>query len=155
MKLITNNRYKIDVPTLETCKELDFKNPTYFVWFDNFLCRDVFKIDDEMVGVSILSSTHKENDYVYGRECVSICNAPQISEIMPFLPEIIKYEGVHNSFYSILGGLGYMRLFCEGHYFPVPELSHLVLNNHYAEAYAQVYLKLRNAGLLRKEVKDE
>lgn len=136
---------KYGVPTPETCKALKWKEPTFFRWFDNTLC------------------TYENWDTRHVLRCVKTANvvcdmtfpeigiyAPQMHEIAQRLPNVINIPK-HN----YVGGCPFLLCnenkqlhYHNNHHTSGFDLIVDIQNYHYAEAYASLHLKLKQAGLL-------
>lgn len=130
---------KYGVPLPETCKNLsndfDFK---LLAWEYDNLC--------ERYEIVVLNPL-QDWDFLKGDERFMYYPAPQMHEIAPLLPEHIKSIDPRNniskfSFESTLTLLQYINVECER------KVKCPILHSHYAEAYAQMYLKLKKEGLL-------
>lgn len=128
---------KYGVPTPETCRELDWKEETYFYWCEieskYELC---FKTRDNIEGMYCKIGS------IFGLFPSEVFPAPQMHEIAIALPkkgqtiiEIVQNEGEED----------FLR-FCDDIYSASIWLD--LSQNHYAEAYAELYIKLRKEQLL-------
>ena len=135
---------KFGVPLPETCKELNWENKTFYFYKDGCLCSQLrysplvnfwlaTPIDSD--GITYFKARYKE-DFI---------PAPQMHEIAPMLPE--KIDGYQsngqNIWYQLLSKsmskqlvYGYKNDFDD-------KLCVNIIDWNYAEAYAQLYLKLK------------
>jgi hypothetical protein len=161
---------KFGVATPETSEELQWEEETFFRWFHPtkgvfFLCTSTSYINSDGQKRYVLSDVKNGNQisnttFVYGTP------APQMHEIAKHLPVFImndtgkKYIAGEKIGQPII----YRNFLCYGfngnqiaelYYstqYDEEEYSVEIGNHHYAEAYAQMFIKLREAGLLEKEV---
>lgn len=138
---------KYGVATLEKSAEFDFLGNTIWVWYQN----DVTEWC--LIRRSRLRNMRMSN--------VTVIPAPQMHEIAVLLPEKIIIEEYadldktktikHECYLSLLAyesvgyWLEYQSLDAQQSWYP-----YQVKNNHYAEAYAQMYLNLKQEGLLKQ-----
>ena len=144
-------RYGVPIP--DTCKQLDWKEPTLLCWvyqqpYDGYTS-DFWKCT--LVSWAVESG----NDYIL---------APQMHEIAIFLPIYIVYKTKNTirKFYPDKKNEAFINIYTN----PETSVSHLsyanilngatplyqnITNNHFAEAYAQMYLKLKQANLLNND----
>lgn len=126
----------------------DFHPTTFFYWLRIKEGKKSQMIDREWC---LYTSFEREQLYsgFFGGdvECVP---APQMHEIAKMLPETIKQDGKKHDLTALMHeGLCYQsRVISESELF----LTY-IQNHHFAQAHAELYLKLREAGLLGKEVK--
>lgn len=122
------------VATYETCVVLDW-NKTKLYWCKNYYGSLLVKTLQE---VRLLCEKHGENYLIV------LCEAPQMHEIAQQLPDSVDDFGLIQHTTAVF----YLPL-C----FPNSEGNYVdVKNHHYAQAYAELYIKLRDVGLLKKEV---
>lgn len=125
---------KKGVPMPETCKELNWQGETNYFWAYNHNWI-LFNQNDLDIADAYFSKFEK-------------CKAPQMHEIAPLLPisisQIIfeKREVFYLSFRPIIEKGGELIYEHSHKQFALSNINVLYENNHYAEAYAQMYLKL-------------
>lgn len=129
------------VPMPETSMKLDWQGETNFYWHKP-------KIEDPFFEWQLsYGRPDVFNDFV-DNNCVEIdiIPAPQMHEIAPMLPEKIKNEkeGV------LRFGMSHIAISYIVFYDNFPKETIRIKNNHYAEACAELYLKLKNEGILSK-----
>jgi hypothetical protein len=129
---------KYGVPTPETCKELGFE-PCNMYWHISennqhwALC---------LKGGTVIQNT---NGYYFSDDLI-VYNAPQMHEIAQLLPCEDKYTGAYivlNGNYLACSHAKYEKCVTIYKYMNV-----MVENHHYAEAYAQLYIKLKKENIL-------
>lgn len=127
------------VPMPETCKELDWQGETLFCWVEN--TKGEIIIWQNSVFDYMLVASDKYGSNVIDKP-KKLCNAPQMHEIVVRLPEkLVNYEGYESVDFCESNkkiGYGVINRF----------FSTEIENNHYAEAYAQMYLKLKEVKLI-------
>lgn len=143
------------VATYETSQNLQWAKPTNFYW-----CKSYYG--------SMVVRTLREVDFLcekYGKNYIKIvCEAPQMHEIAQRLPYFFELD--NNIFLDLCYDKTYICYIKVEIYMKDDKLvvnpifdennSHIIYsstirNHHYAEAYASLYLKLKEAGLLEKE----
>lgn len=160
---ILQNAIEFGVCNPYTAKLLDWKIPTKYIWV--FLCNGKPESKTPYLAIKIpphyehtLSGERiwRENEIVVFENTPNIrnledlsewCYAPQMHEIAPLLPDVVHAKD--------MGNLNYPYYFFSKSYFigygSKDFISSEVQNRHYAQAYAELYIKLRDAGLLKKE----
>lgn len=131
---------KYGIPMPETCKELDWKKQTLFYW-----ARDT-KLDLDWIIVPFELYCTETNKNLSAR--YDIIPAPQMHEIAMELPKTIYYK--ETTFYLDLIILDsfeqYLKYNDEYYKKSVFEIEIKIF--HYADAYAQMFLKLKELNLL-------
>lgn len=122
---------KFGVPTFETCEKLDWKEETLFTWYS-------------VEGKQFLALTTEFNDSNLYED--SSCPAPQMHEIAPYLPQHIE-KLVKCSLNLHYYATGIYLQYDFGGNIEVP-FSIKVIENNYAEAYAKLYLLLKENQLI-------
>ncbi len=124
------------VPILETSKQLDWQQPTEKVWV-----RTAYNNEYSVMTLKELEYEKSLLDMTDGIGYSSvICAAPQMHEIAPLLPPFINasYQTVFQK------TLKNELVYCEN----VEERIWVsVENHHYAQAYAELYIKLKSEKL--------
>jgi hypothetical protein len=129
------------VCTFETAKELDWHKETLFCYVKIRECDVVMFTHDAQTG---------GYDYI---------NAPQMHEIAKELPVRLEEDfkwGVRKSdLFSNATQIAFSLMYIAQNGLDSKKTMKFLIvneNHHYAEAYALLYIKLREAGLLEKEV---
>jgi hypothetical protein len=138
---------RFGVPLLKTCQELDWQSETLFYW-------DISDTNEiRLRYANTVPQDANKNDFV---------PAPQMHEITPLLPiEIyrnskIKKLGIDSNIYQIFEIYGGGRICYNGNkenddrattdIITVAEV--VIINYHFAEAYAELYLQLKGKELI-------
>jgi hypothetical protein len=128
----TAKRY--GVPTPETCKELNWQNETYFYWceIDNCEYQLCFKTRSSIEGM------YCKINSILGLFPTTVIPAPQMHEIAGHLPEKWTLDSYANQlhFENYIGNEPVFLTYIQNH------------QNNYAEAYAQLFLRLRKECLV-------
>ncbi len=138
------------VPTLETCKELNWQTKTSFTWVKYTILDELFLAFNVSLGEEYgtclkYSYNPYENSFYFHNNRfrisdVNIIHAPQMHEIASLL------RNNDNLFLIAQNNKqSYMKI--SGSYKP-QDFMVKIINNHYAEAAAELYLKLKEKGLL-------
>lgn len=130
---------KYGVPTLETCKKLQWAYETNFYYVGKNL---VTRIEKELAG------DYDTKEYI---------PAPQIHEIMPVLPicvlqEVVGYGKKQAYYFNLIPIIDKTGVVIYENKAGRGELQNICRdydNNHYAEAYALMYILLKNKNLLQ------
>ena len=109
------------VPLPETCIELDWQNETLFYWVKDYANATYKLVTKKSLDYWVV----EPNDF-----CVA---APQMHEIARLLPPFISSVGIKCAFVLAKDTLSYGSC-----YYNTPIHDH-----HYAQAYAELYLKLK------------
>lgn len=134
---------KYGVSTRETSIELDWKNETLFHWLGEHLCARLHYNDivKEWIAYDV------ETDIMlHSKNKSGFIPAPQMHEIARELPADFYTDCGQHIFYELNNRIGYGLHIKQG-----KVESTTIRNHHYAEAYAKLHIKLREAGLLKKE----
>lgn len=143
------------VPMPETSVKLNWQTKTKYYWIhirkDNvwtwFLS---FRIDDNLF---VIKKNGEIEEYSFGFFEHQI-PAPQMHEIAPLLPFKFETNPIGNQekgrfyhWFSSYSSIGYSN-FPLGTYLEEIQLEQSIENNHYAQAYAELYISLREKRLL-------
>lgn len=124
---------KRGVPTPETCKELDWKEETYWYWID---CADYG-------GIDLYHIKQIEDLTKWGIDFTEIAPAPQMHEIMAKIPNILRYE--YRDYYLTI------QKNAVSYYAPTSSQTLYIKyksESCLSEALSQIYIKLRKGDLL-------
>lgn len=142
------------VPMPDTCKALDWKEKTFFAWIFHEKLSQPYLCFFEKIYCQWL---HVETQEVIASEenfDFTFFYAPQMHEIAPLLP--LKFEtnpignlerGRFYHWFSSYSSIGYTS-FPVSTYLEKAQLEQFIVNHHYAQAYAELYLKLKEKNLL-------
>lgn len=121
---------KYGVPMPETCKQLNWQRQALFAW-----------IKKESEWILINYSDWKYFDYP------TYISAPQMHEIAPLLPTTLGTQSGNRILTTKNNSLAYS--FDTAPYNVDLIVGRInIINNHYAEAYAQLFLKLKKENLI-------
>lgn len=152
---------KFGVVLPETAKQLDWQEPTTFYWVKykgNYeiviaLKKNVFNVH---FAFFLERPQSANNDYFHSEKLEDFIPAPTMQEIARELPNVINIPK-HN----YIGGCpfrlcneNYQLFYHNDHNSIGFDTTVSIKNYHFAQAYAELFLKIRNAGLLKKEEQD-
>ncbi len=146
------------VPLPETCQKLDWKDESGFYWK---------KITDHETWYNLYYHNGRESIFIGGdgvfREIgakIVHYDAPQMQEIAPLLPVKLRlntgydYDGndTYSNFEFKIRNYPNWHIFYDGETsyadYYVKDFKFGTENHHYAQAYAQLYIALREAGII-------
>lgn len=132
------------IPLHETCKKLNWQGETFFFW-----CFDYSNSDWNICYYDLQAGSYKSitnNKSIICNDDVDenpeyVIPAPQIQEIAPLLPPKIYYITDSAEFFHINDNIGY-----DDDRDGLFEVQ--IKNFHFAQAYAELYIALREAGII-------
>ncbi len=141
-------KYGVALP--ETCQKLDWQSKTLFYWFNGKLC-DRLRFNS-LVGVWFAQPIDDDGlTFLKSENKVDFIPAPQMHEIAPLLP--LSFKRNYSSYLYFINHvtIGYSSSKFGEWVDDYPNntlMKTFIENHHYAQAYAELYLKLKKKGLV-------
>jgi hypothetical protein len=156
MELTNEQKQAIEygVPMPETCVQIDWQGQTFFFWLKS-ISGKWYLVNKAKKPFSNIICYHEANILQIEKslilDWVIVVPAPQMHDIAPLLPKIVINNELTTYYIDLVtldSGNQYLRYNTEKG-ICYKELKVEIKNHHYAQAYAELYIKLKNEGLLK------